>query len=178
MCFTSPFMQLADFDFHLPEDRIALHPASPRDAARLLVVRPGMPLEDRIVRELPQLLRPGDALVFNDTRVIPAALEGVRRGEFAPDQTIPPDSFAGLSERVATTIAALEAIDPAEVDGFIGRDMAFAIGGNRMAFSAEDFLLPSSQPNFYFHATTAYDLLRWKGLALGKRDFMGTPVAL
>jgi S-adenosylmethionine:tRNA ribosyltransferase-isomerase len=67
------------FDFALPEDRIALHPASPRDAARLLVVRPGAELEDRIVRELPDLLRPGDALVFNDTRVIPAALSGVRR---------------------------------------------------------------------------------------------------
>jgi S-adenosylmethionine:tRNA ribosyltransferase-isomerase len=128
------------FDFELPEDRIALHPASPRDAARLLVVRPAIwapsprpspqrgegevnaevrvftslerdqdarslpsphstsprrgevaadvlaaagegayGLEDRIVRELPQLLRPGDALIFNDTRVIPAALEGVRR---------------------------------------------------------------------------------------------------
>ncbi len=67
------------FDFALPEERIALHPASPRDAARLLVVRPGMPFEDRIVRELPGLLRPGDALVFNDTRVIPAALDGIRR---------------------------------------------------------------------------------------------------
>jgi S-adenosylmethionine:tRNA ribosyltransferase-isomerase len=67
------------FDFELPEDRIALHPASPRDAARLLVIRPGARLEDRIARELPELLREGDALVFNDTRVIPAALEGVRR---------------------------------------------------------------------------------------------------
>jgi S-adenosylmethionine:tRNA ribosyltransferase-isomerase len=67
------------FDFELPEDRIALHPASPRDAARLLVVRAGVPCADRIVHELPQLLRAGDALVFNDTRVIPAALSGVRR---------------------------------------------------------------------------------------------------
>ena len=67
------------FEFELPEDRIALHPVAPRDAARLLVVRPGAPFEDRVVRDLPQLLRPGDALVFNDTRVIPAALEGVRR---------------------------------------------------------------------------------------------------
>ena len=65
------------FDFHLPEDRIALRPASPRDAARLLVVGEG--LEDRIVRDLPSLLRAGDCLVFNDTRVIPAQLEG-RRG--------------------------------------------------------------------------------------------------
>jgi len=67
------------FDFDLPDDRIALRPAAPRDAARLLVVHPCGSVEDRIVRELPELLRPGDALVFNDTRVIPAALEGVRR---------------------------------------------------------------------------------------------------
>src|SRR3569833_2913129 len=67
------------FDFELPEDRIALRPASPRDAARLLVVRPGAPLEDRIVRDLPALLRDGDVLVLNDTRVIPAALDGERR---------------------------------------------------------------------------------------------------
>jgi len=67
------------FDFDLPPDRIALRPANPRDSARLLVAR-GAALEDRIVSELPALLRPGDVLVFNDTRVIPAQLEG-RRGE-------------------------------------------------------------------------------------------------
>ena len=68
------------FDFALPEERIALHPVSPRDAARLLVVPAGeTPFADRGVRDLPALLREGDALVFNDTRVIPAALEGVRR---------------------------------------------------------------------------------------------------
>jgi S-adenosylmethionine:tRNA ribosyltransferase-isomerase len=68
------------FDFALPEDRIALRPASPRDSARLLVVRPGdpHPLEDRLVRDLPDLLRPGDALVVNDTKVLPARLHGRR----------------------------------------------------------------------------------------------------
>ncbi|MFM1816637.1 MAG: hypothetical protein RLZ98_3332 [Pseudomonadota bacterium] len=68
------------FDFELPETRIALYPAEPRDAARLLVVQPdGMPeLADRTVRDLPELLRPGDALVLNNTRVIPAALSGRR----------------------------------------------------------------------------------------------------
>jgi S-adenosylmethionine:tRNA ribosyltransferase-isomerase len=77
------------FDFELPEERIALHPASPRDAARLLVVRPGAALDDRTVRELPELLRPGDALVFNDTRVIPAALHGLRRrGELAAQVSV------------------------------------------------------------------------------------------
>lgn len=67
------------FDFELPEAAIALHPATPRDAARLLVVAPGAPFADRVVRDLPDLLAPGDALVFNDTRVIPAALSGTRR---------------------------------------------------------------------------------------------------
>ena len=66
-------MKTADFDFDLPDDRIALRPAEPRDSARLLVVRDGR-LEDRIIRDLPQFLRSGDALVFNDTRVIPARL--------------------------------------------------------------------------------------------------------
>jgi len=82
MRFTSPFMQLADFDFHLPEDRIALRPAQPRDSARLLLAEPGAPLRDLRVRDLPGLLRAGDVLVMNDTRVIPARLKGVRlRGE-------------------------------------------------------------------------------------------------
>ena len=72
-------MRLSDFDFELPEDRIALRPAEPRDSARLLLVRPGAPLEDRSVGDLPDLLGPGDVLVFNDTRVIPARLNGVRR---------------------------------------------------------------------------------------------------
>jgi S-adenosylmethionine:tRNA ribosyltransferase-isomerase len=74
-------MRVADFDFDLPEERIALRPASPRDAARLLVVKPGMPFKDFHVSNLPGLLRAGDVLVFNDTRVIPAQLHGVRERE-------------------------------------------------------------------------------------------------
>ncbi|SMH47854.1 tRNA preQ1(34) S-adenosylmethionine ribosyltransferase-isomerase QueA [Mesorhizobium australicum] len=72
-------MKVDLFDFDLPEDRIALRPAVPRDSAKLLVVRPGEALADRVVRDLPGLLRPGDALVFNDTKVIPAQLSGLRR---------------------------------------------------------------------------------------------------
>ena len=75
-------MLLSDFDFDLPEDRIALRPASPRDAARLLVIPAGGPLRDRVVSDLPDILRPGDALVVNDTKVIAARLKGQRvRGE-------------------------------------------------------------------------------------------------
>src|SRR5438270_81797 len=71
-------MQVADFDFELPEDRIALRPAVPRDSARLLLVRPGQALQDLQVSNLPDLLTAGDILVLNDTRVIPARLKGVR----------------------------------------------------------------------------------------------------
>ena len=73
-------MRVDLFDFELPPERIALRPARPRDSARLLVVDCDRPFADRHVRDLPQLLRQGDVLVFNDTRVIPAQLEG-RRGE-------------------------------------------------------------------------------------------------
>ena len=72
-------MRVDLFDFELPPERIALRPARPRDAARMLVVEGAKPLADRTVRDLPRLLRAGDVLVFNDTRVIPAQLEG-RRG--------------------------------------------------------------------------------------------------
>ena len=79
-------MRLSDFDFDLPPDRIALHPVEPRDAARLLhVQRHGF--SDRIVRDLPDLLREGDVLVSNDTKVIPAQLEG-KRGEARIEVTL------------------------------------------------------------------------------------------
>ena len=74
-------MRVDDFDFSLPESAIALRPARPRDSARLLSVRPGEAprFADGIVRDLPELLQPGDALVVNDTRVVPARLFGIRR---------------------------------------------------------------------------------------------------
>lgn len=73
-------MRIDLFDFEVPEALIALRPVHPRDASRLLVVRPGEaePFSDKIMADLPLLIEPGDALVFNDTRVIPAALKGIR----------------------------------------------------------------------------------------------------
>lgn len=72
-------MRVDLFDFDLPEERIALRPAEPRDHARLLKVQPGSGLRDLSVQQLPDLLNPGDVLVFNDTKVIPAQLKGIRR---------------------------------------------------------------------------------------------------
>ncbi len=85
-------MRLSDFDFDLPAGSIAQHPAVPRDSARLLVVRDGV--ADHAVRDLPQLLRPGDLLVVNDTRVLPVRLAG-RRGDVAVSVTLHDDIGAG-----------------------------------------------------------------------------------
>jgi len=79
-------MRVDLFDFDLPPDRIALRPARPRDSARLLTVQ-GEQISDHHMLDLPQLLRPGDVLVFNDTKVIPAQLEG-RRGEASIGATL------------------------------------------------------------------------------------------
>jgi S-adenosylmethionine:tRNA ribosyltransferase-isomerase len=96
-------MKTADFDFDLPESHIALRPAEPRDSARLLVVRDGG-LEDRIIRDLPDFLQPGDALVFNDTRVIPARLSGVRERIGAEGETLTVVVEATLHHRDAPDV--------------------------------------------------------------------------
>ena len=79
-------MKVDLFDFELPRERIAEHPASPRDAARMLDLS-AADIQDRIVRELPDILRPGDLLISNDTRVIPARLFG-KRGEAKVEVTL------------------------------------------------------------------------------------------
>ena len=102
------------------------------------------------------------------------AIEGVRRGTAMPDWSEPPGSFAGLRDQLDETIAALRALDPQAIDGLIGHPVVFTVGSTyRLDFTAENFLLGFTQPNFFFHATTAYDILRARGVPLGKGDFLG-----
>src|SRR5258708_10668109 len=77
------------------------------------------------------------------------AIEGVRRGVFSPDTTPPPETFAALKTRIAETLAALEAIEAAEVDAFIGRDMRFAFGDRHVDYTAEHLLISFSHPTLY-----------------------------
>ncbi len=108
-------MRLADFDFDLPQDRIAQHPARPRDAARLLHVA-RTALADRIVRDLPQLLRPGDVLVANDTRVIPAQLTA-RRGNARIGITLDQPHSDGAWHALARNARRLHAGDELQFEG-------------------------------------------------------------
>ena len=103
------------------------------------------------------------------------AIEGLKLGVFGPPTATLPTTYAGLQAMVAEAKAALEALTVAEVDACAGKDVNFVMGDFKIPFTAETFILSFSLPNFYFHATTAYDLLRMKGAPLGKRDFMGAP---
>ena len=101
------------------------------------------------------------------------AIEGIRARMFTPDLTPPPEDFAGLRAAMTKARSLLEAVTVDELEGFVGQPMRFEFRDYGMDFTAEDFLLSFSQPNYYFHAATAYDILRMKGVAVGKRDFMG-----
>jgi uncharacterized protein len=100
------------------------------------------------------------------------AIEGVRKGVFSPPAMGELD-YAGLQKAVAQAREELSAIPAAEVNGFEGRDMKFEFRDRTIPFTAENFLLSFSLPNFLFHTSMAYAILRSKGVVLGKRDFMG-----
>ena len=103
------------------------------------------------------------------------AVEGVRKGQFSPDMSEPATDLEQMRLNLGAAENQLRALSKGEIDSFIGSDMAFVFEPRnyRVEFEAEDFLLSFSQPNFYFHATTAYGLLRNLGIKVGKMDFMG-----
>jgi hypothetical protein len=97
-------------------------------------------------------------------------------GEFTPDFTDVPASWDAMRAMVDDAQSRLAQVTADQVEAIADKTVAFVLGGKRlMEFSGQDFLLSFNQPNFYFHATTFYDILRHKGVALGKRDFMGAP---
>lgn len=100
------------------------------------------------------------------------AIEAARSGVFTPPRP-QGETYAGLQKRVADAIAGLQALSREEVEALEGKDMAFVMGERRIPFTVENFILSFSLPNFHFHATTAYDILRAHGVPLGKRDYMG-----
>ncbi len=101
------------------------------------------------------------------------AIEGVKQGLFRPPPAAPAYDYRGLQQLVAEAQEALQRVTPAEVNALEGKDVVFQLRDFKVPFTAEGFILSFSLPNFYFHATTAYDILRTKGVPIGKRDYMG-----
>ena len=83
-------------------------------------------------------------------------------------------TFADLKARIANTVAFVESIQPNDIDGSEGRDITLTLGEHTMSFKGQPYLVHFVLPNFYFHCTTAYDILRHCGVELGKRDFIGS----
>jgi hypothetical protein len=101
------------------------------------------------------------------------AINGIREGVFKPPSDTRPHNYPALQALVTETQEALKKVTPTEVNAREGGDVEFQFRDFKMPFTAEGFVMTFSLPNFYFHATTAYDILRSKGVPLGKRDFMG-----
>ena len=100
-------------------------------------------------------------------------LEAVKTGVFAPPALIGPVPFADLRTMMSKAESALEAFTPDEVDAWGGKKLNLQIGPRMLAFTSETLILSFSLPNFHFHAVTAYDILRSRGVSLGKRDYEG-----
>jgi len=100
------------------------------------------------------------------------AIEGVRAGSFSPDRSAWPTDFAGLHGLLEAAVTTLKAVGRTEFDALAEADTQFAIVDARIPFTGANFLLSFSQPNFYFHASAAYAILRAQGVKLGKRDFL------
>lgn len=127
-------------------------------------------VEARLIGDMHPFRFQVQQMAFHSAGAIAAMRTGVL--EFGAPR--PQHDYAGLQALVADAAAALGALSPAEVNGWEGKDVAFRVPGKGdRVFTAEGFLLSFSLPNFHFHAATAYDILRQRGVPLGKLDFMG-----
>ena len=101
------------------------------------------------------------------------AINGVRSGVFSPPRPDPDSSYEDLQNLVKQAISELSNVTPEEVNGFEGKNLEFKAGSYSRLHVGHVFLTKFSLPNFYFHTTTAYDILRMKGAPVGKGDFLG-----
>lgn len=119
--------------------------------------------------------------MFTLARQVQAATDHARNciallaGVEAPKVDMNEKSLAELAARADNTVAWLKGIKPAQVDGSEGKSVTIKQGDREVQFTGIDLLLKRAMPNFYFHATTAYDILRHNGVEVGKRHFMGNP---
>jgi hypothetical protein len=136
-----------------------------------------------------------DPSVLLNARLFPDMFPVVRQIRAATDHAInacgklaeaEPPSFSNneasipeLKDRIAKTVDFIKALSPAKIDGTEDKPVTLVFpNGNKREFTGQSLLLNFCLPNFYFHATTAYDILRHCGVEVGKRDFMGTPVTM
>ncbi len=133
------------------------------------------PVEDLLQARLAEDMAPFTYQISATVTHSVGALNATRKGVFTPDLTPPPNTLQDLRGKLSHALEALSSMTAEDINGLTGRDMRFEMGQRVLPFTAEGFLTSFSMPNFFFHATTAYDILRMKGVVLGKMDYLGRP---
>lgn len=143
-----------------------LHKAEAYAAERK--IDPGVLINARLAPDMHPLVRQVQ-IATDSVKGCGARLAGIEVPSYADTES----NFAELQERIAKTRAFLQSIDAAQLDGSEGRQITLKFPGAEMTFSGQDYLLGFVLPNFYFHVTTAYAILRHNGLQIGKMDYLG-----
>ena len=133
----------------------------------------GLDLQEVVMTRLREDMMPFHFQVVSVAHHSWGAMQGMRKGSFNPPSFDLDKDYAGLQALVAEAREGLAGLDEGEVEALGEKSMVFKLGKNELPFTNQNFLLSFSLPNFYFHATTTYDILRMLGVPLGKMDFMG-----
>jgi hypothetical protein len=134
----------------------------------------GLDLEEIVTTRLHPEMLPFRFQLISVAHHSIGAIEGIQSGVFGPPPSGAPEyDYAGLQDLAKSAQTRLQGLSADDINGLEGKALHFEMGETRIPFTAENFVLSFSLPNFYFHATTAYDILRMKGVPLGKRDFLG-----
>jgi hypothetical protein len=132
-------------------------------------IDPAVLLNDRLAPDMFPFVRQVQ-IASDHAKGAPARLAGLEVPKFDDVEK----SFDEVQQRLARVTEFVKSIDPARIDGSEEREITLSIGGQPMTFKGQTYLLHFALPNFYFHLTTAYAILRHNGIAIGKRDFIGT----
>jgi hypothetical protein len=133
----------------------------------------GIDLNEVVATRLTPDMHPFRFQVFTVAHMTRGALNGLQTGRFAPPGPVPELDYAGLQQLVAEVNDELSKVSRESVDALEEKQVTFQIGDFKMLFTAPNFVLSFTLPNLFFHATTAYDMLRMKGVPIGKANFLG-----
>lgn len=133
----------------------------------------GVDLQDIVDTRLYPDMWPFQTQVISVVHHSMGAIKGVEAGSFSPPAGYGEPDYAGLQAMVKEARVTVASYDREKVEAMSGGQLVFSLGGNELPFTTDNFIMTFSLPNFYFHAATAYNILRMKGVPVGKRDFMG-----
>ena len=137
------------------------------------VAEAGLDLQEVVMTRLRDDMMPLHFQVVSVAHHSWGAIQGLQKGSFSPPSFDLDKDYAGLRALIAGAREGLAGLDKADVEALAEKSMVFKLGKNELPFTNRNFLLSFSLPNFYFHATTTYDILRMLGVPLGKMDFLG-----